>query len=91
MTTWYLGDLEMSSAPYMEVVHEVGHMFGLKDEYKDPTSYPKKVEPSNKHSSLMYTTAGKGHVLKRHIEDIVFNRADVKSHLHCSPYEVKKR
>lgn len=75
----------------MKRTHLIAVLIGIVAVGIFTADYPKKVEPSNKHSFLMYTTAGKGHILKRHIEDIVFNRADVKSHLPCSPYEVKKR
>jgi len=77
------------------VVHEVGHIFGLKDEYLDPINYPQKTPetlPPNANISLMGMNVGA--VLTRHIEDIVLNRAKAnskKSPLPCKPYKVETK
>jgi len=89
MRKWYLGSPGVSSAPYKTVVHEVAHMFGLKDEYRDPVYYPTRVEPVDRHSSIMWDSS-RGDILQRHIEDIVYNAAKIQHNLPCQ-YEVKPR
>ena len=67
---WFLGDQKFGSAPYNGVVHEIGHMYGLADEYISEGSDPDKIIPDDAEDSIMYN-ADKGQILQRHIEDIV--------------------
>jgi hypothetical protein len=92
MREWHLGDPDfVGNSP--GVTHEVGHMFGLLDEYPDPVMYPEKTSfPPDASDSLMNNLSGQ--ILQRHIEDIVFNRDGVNNKhgvLKCSPYKVEKQ
>jgi RHS repeat-associated protein len=55
------------------IVHEVGHLLGLKDEYYHPVDYPwRKTPPPDAKQSIMYTLAEPGaKILPRHIETIL--------------------
>lgn len=89
MMNWHIGDSRFGSSSFGGVVHEVGHMYGLKDEYIDPDS-PKRTIASEGAGAVMHTS-GSGSVLKRHIEEIVNNIAKVNVHLPCPKYKVEPK
>jgi len=75
---------------YSTVLHEVGHMFGLQDEYYDPDKYPDRGrddKPKDAKISVMYNPSY-GFILKRHVELIAIERAKVNDHHPCPKYEV---
>ena len=88
MLNWHIGDSRFGSSPYGGVVHEVGHMYGLKDEYPDPDSPKRTIAPEGA-GSIMHTSSGS--VLKQHIEDMVNNIAKVNDHLPCPKYKVEPK
>ncbi len=93
LTSWHLGDNRFSAAGTGEgVVHEIGHLLGLEDEYLDAKHYPGK-KASDLHpdaaNGFMGDTAKP--VLDRHMEIIAFNRAKVNKHLPCPTYKLVKK
>jgi hypothetical protein len=64
-------------------LHEVLHMFGVKDEYPDPVNYPNRTEkdlPPNSKDGIMRNTDKP--ILNRHIDEIV-DRAALKELKGC--------
>jgi RHS repeat-associated protein len=95
MLGWNLDDSSFVVPPFPTVVHEVGHMFGLLDEYTDSVNYPEKKEadlPSDYRKSFMHDSWGGQSTTPTH-EEIVFHRDGVNNKpgiLQCSPYVVEK-
>lgn len=95
MTNWHTGDDRFTAAKsFIGVVHEMGHMLGLDDEYLDATYYPNRTAadlPADAAQSVMAGTSGAQQVLKRHMQTIAFNRANVDGHLPCATYNLVTR
>jgi hypothetical protein len=68
--------------------HELGHQFGLKDEYYDPIVYPWHTEPADGNQSLWCLGTASTKVLKRHVQDIV-DHAGFSTYLLRSDYTVQ--
>jgi RHS repeat-associated protein len=83
MLKWMILDPRFSRPPYRGVVHEIGHMFGLKDEYVDQDLYPNKGPndlPADAADSIMNNTE-RGSILQRHISIITFVRAHARQYI----------
>ena len=92
MENWYFGDPSLSNNPYSTVVHEIGHIWGLKDEYLDGTFYPEKtVEdlPPNYDNSIMNDESKS--FLPRYINEILYQIDNVQQHLPCASYELRMK
>ncbi|MBI4660163.1 MAG: RHS repeat-associated core domain-containing protein, partial [Verrucomicrobia bacterium] len=83
------GRLPFTVPNYVGVSHEVGHLFGLEDEYPDPDRDPNRFIPRDYRASIMGTGRS---VLQRHIEQIALVNAAVDYHIPCHStyYEVKR-
>ena len=81
---WYEGDPNFR----LTVIHEVGHQFGLKDEYIDPRA-PGRVIPPDADTSIMGTvgTRPAPEFKQRHFETIFLEEANKE--LPCSPYHIE--
>lgn len=85
VTNWYYGSPGVSQAPYGTVIHEVGHMFGLRDEYVHAINYPGVTRaslPADAHLGVMGNSST-AKVLKRHVTQVVFLRAKTPTQLRC--------
>ena len=92
MRNWYLQDQvglavpsRLLNAPYHVPVHEMAHMFGVKDEYSGG-GYGLRPEPPDCSESIMCRTTT-GNILQRHVEQVV-KVAEVDKHLPCPKYKV---
>ncbi len=85
---WFLGSSSFGTAPYKGVVHEVGHKFGLGDEYYSYGDDPTVEPPSDAEESIMYDLGG--NILQRHIGEIVEVAGVNKKYRKCN-FQVEKR
>jgi hypothetical protein len=89
MSDWHLGDERFTKRifGYRGVGHEVGHWFGLDDEYDPLPEDPPRtnpVIPGDEKRSLM----GSGYeLLPRHMDMITYN-ADLHAKLPCGPFKI---
>jgi len=87
---WYLVWPGFTDTTFLAMFHEVGHMYGLLDEYEDLKNAPERVIPDDALENAMSGSEGKSDILQRQIERIVHNIANVNKHLPCKT-TVEKR
>lgn len=85
VVTWHLGDLRFSLPHYPGVAHEVGHLFGLEDEYPPQANPP----PADWKDSLMGNAANYAKLMLRH-KTAITKSAKIDDHLPGGPYEVQE-
>jgi RHS repeat-associated protein len=86
MLDYHIGDKRFNSSPYSGVGHEVGHLFGLPDEYPDPMA-PNRDYPPNWQDSIM-GGGGPFSVLLPMDQVRITRHAKVQDHLPCPPYAI---
>jgi RHS repeat-associated protein len=68
---WAYNDKHFQGEQYGLVIHELGHLFGLRDEYPDKNAPDRPVPPDKDRSVMYHYWSLNSRILQRHIESIV--------------------
>lgn len=90
-TNWELKHSGVKSPPYHSVIHEIGHSFGLDDEYYDGLEPDRKRYKDEKDSIMGNSSNQKAKFMKRHIEATTSAAKIKKNHSVLHPYKIQRK